>query len=213
MIKRFDIHKVTDSDFEVAGSWDAVMLLAFLKEQEEYANGVPVDCTQVELAEVTRIPYWKVHAILKELHAKGVLVVSVENGRQGKRSRILVIKKQDEKPAKKPKGQLLIADEFLTEEEKWEKEMYVAFEDCWHIYPRKVGKHYAFESFKREVKKGADPKLIFRMLQQAQDRWKGTKVHFIPHLSTWLNQGRYNDYGNYAPIYKGQDKEDEFQGF
>jgi uncharacterized protein YdaU (DUF1376 family) len=69
------------------------------------------------------------------------------------------------------------------------------FERLWSAYPKKVGKDAAAKAF---AKRRPDDGLIARMLaavaKQAQsDQWRKDGGQFVPHLATWLNQGRWED--------------------
>ena len=70
------------------------------------------------------------------------------------------------------------------------------FEEFWNLYPRKVGKLKAFQSFKR-----INPKkeLFDQMMDALREniasnaQWKRDNGQYIPHPTTWLNQGRWFD--------------------
>lgn len=69
------------------------------------------------------------------------------------------------------------------------------FDRFWTEYPRKVGKDEARKAFE---KRKPDEPLLDRMLkairEQAQsDQWAKDGGKFIPHPSTWLNAGRFDD--------------------
>lgn len=69
------------------------------------------------------------------------------------------------------------------------------FADFWRCYPRKVGKDAAWKSWDR-IKPSAD--LLAQMLavlawQKQQEAWVRDGGHYVPHPSTWLNQGRWQD--------------------
>lgn len=69
------------------------------------------------------------------------------------------------------------------------------FEVVWAGYPRKVGKDAAAKAF---AKRKPDKDLIEAMVkaietQRASDQWCKDGGQFIPHLSTWLNEGRWQD--------------------
>jgi hypothetical protein len=69
------------------------------------------------------------------------------------------------------------------------------FNEFWQAYPKKVGKGYAFECFKRIR---VSQKLLNTMLeaiekQKKSDMWKRDKGQYIPNPSTWLNQKRWED--------------------
>jgi uncharacterized protein YdaU (DUF1376 family) len=65
-----------------------------------------------------------------------------------------------------------------------------AFDAWWAEYPRKVGKDVAAKAYAAAVKRGAsDGDLLVALRRQA---WPADP-QFIPHPSTWLNQGRWQD--------------------
>lgn len=71
------------------------------------------------------------------------------------------------------------------------------FEKFWAAYPRKVGKDAARKAFD---KRKPDDALVASMLNaiDAQGRsedWRKDNGQFIPHPSTWLNEGRWQDEG------------------
>lgn len=68
------------------------------------------------------------------------------------------------------------------------------FEEFWRAYPRKVGKDAAARAF---AKRKVDPALLAQMLaalkRQAPSLDHREGGRFIPHPSTWLNDGRWQD--------------------
>jgi hypothetical protein len=68
------------------------------------------------------------------------------------------------------------------------------FDTFWKMYPRKVGKEAARRKFEAIVKQTPSEKIIDG-LQRATEYWKIRKIEtqFIPHPTTWLNQGRWDD--------------------
>lgn len=69
------------------------------------------------------------------------------------------------------------------------------FEVFWKAYPKKVGKDAAYKAF---TKRKPDEQLIQTMIaavrkQTATEQWKKDNGQFIPHASTWLNEGRWQD--------------------
>jgi hypothetical protein len=71
----------------------------------------------------------------------------------------------------------------------------VEFEKFWTVYPRKIGKGKAWESWLR-----INPplELQFKMydairLQTLSAQWQKDGGQFIPHPSTWINQRRWED--------------------
>ena len=72
------------------------------------------------------------------------------------------------------------------------------FEAFWKAYPSKVGKDAAQKAFN---KRKPDKTLLAEMLaaievQKSSDKWTKDSGRYIPHPSTWLNQGRWKDETN-----------------
>lgn len=67
-----------------------------------------------------------------------------------------------------------------------------AFNEFWGLYPRKIGKKYAGACFWRAVEEGATTGEIIVGLRLFLDNLPEER-QFIPHPSTWLNQGRWED--------------------
>lgn len=69
------------------------------------------------------------------------------------------------------------------------------FEAWWLIYPRKEAKGAAFEAYKRAKKKiGANSaEKLARAVRDFAKVMAGKEARFIPHPTTWLNQGRWDD--------------------
>lgn len=67
------------------------------------------------------------------------------------------------------------------------------FDRFWHAYPRKVGKAAAMKSWKSAIKQGADPEHMADAAEKFRVQTNGTDKQYIPHPSTWLSQGRYDD--------------------
>jgi hypothetical protein len=67
------------------------------------------------------------------------------------------------------------------------------FDEFWKLYPRKVAKRDAQKAFsKLNVKEQFD---AIKAIENHIKHWKlrETESQFIPHPSTWLNQGRWED--------------------
>lgn len=77
--------------------------------------------------------------------------------------------------------------------EGWGKES-EDFEELWKVYPKKVGKGAARKSFAKTIR-AVDFETFFAGLERALRGWEKakTEAQFIPQLSTWLNQERWND--------------------
>ncbi|WP_458116986.1 hypothetical protein [Arthrobacter sp. D2-10] len=67
-----------------------------------------------------------------------------------------------------------------------------AFEVFWQEYPRKVGKAAAEKVFKREALKHGADSIIEGARRLAQDP-NLPEAQFIPHASTWLGRGGWED--------------------
>ena len=72
---------------------------------------------------------------------------------------------------------------------------YTLFDEFWQAYPKKVGKGYAQECFKKikPSRKLLDTMLEAIAKQKKSDMWKRDKGQYIPNPSTWLNQKRWED--------------------
>lgn len=68
------------------------------------------------------------------------------------------------------------------------------FEEFWSCYPKKKGKDAARRSFEKALQR-TDLRTLLSALEQqkASVDWKKDGGQFIPHPSTWLNQGRWMD--------------------
>ena len=69
------------------------------------------------------------------------------------------------------------------------------FTSFWSMYPRKVGKGAAYRAWKKILCQAETLQLIESALkwQKESDQWTKDNGQFIPHPSTWLNQGRWDD--------------------
>jgi len=68
------------------------------------------------------------------------------------------------------------------------------FEIFWEAYPRKVGKKKARVAW-RSAKDKPDVADIIKVIDHAKktEQWTKENGQFIPHPSTWLNEGRWSD--------------------
>ena len=73
------------------------------------------------------------------------------------------------------------------------------FEQFWKHYPRKVAKRAALGAFNRLTKD--EQAQAVEAIEQHVAYWKlkGTEMDFIPHGSTWLHQGRFEDILDMTP--------------
>lgn len=70
------------------------------------------------------------------------------------------------------------------------------FLKIWDSYPRKVGKMAAFKAFQKLECENGDVEQIIQSIDDHwwHDRsWARQEGKFIPHLSTFLNQRRFED--------------------
>jgi hypothetical protein len=98
-----------------------------------------------------------------------------------------------------------------TKKKKQEKEKRAIknmFDRFWQAYPRKVGKKKAGRKFK-QILDGKDhfKEIMSALTEQKQtDQWQRNDGQYIPHPTTWLNQGRWDDD---PEAYNHQDDDDE----
>jgi len=64
----------------------------------------------------------------------------------------------------------------------------------WTAYPRKVGKLVASKAW-RNAKSKPSIEIILKAVrdQKCSEQWRKSNGDFIPHPSTWINQGRWDD--------------------
>lgn len=69
------------------------------------------------------------------------------------------------------------------------------FERVWSAYPKKVGKDTAAKAFAKRKPDAALVEAMVRAIeaQRASRDWTKDGGQYVPHLATWLNQGRWMD--------------------
>lgn len=67
------------------------------------------------------------------------------------------------------------------------------FDEAWAAWPRKVGKKPARQRWERLVKAGTDPELLLAAVEAHAAAYDGTPTEYVPHLTTWLNQERFEE--------------------
>lgn len=67
------------------------------------------------------------------------------------------------------------------------------FADFWSLYPRRVAKRAAAKAWEREMRAGTSADDILTGLRRQLAYLNSREVQFIPHPTTWLNQGRWDD--------------------
>lgn len=80
----------------------------------------------------------------------------------------------------------------LIEEEPLKKNPEDAFEEFWSVYPRHVAKAAARTKFKVALKSASAETIIDGARRFASDP-NLPEMQFVPHPTTWLNQGRWDD--------------------
>ena len=68
----------------------------------------------------------------------------------------------------------------------------VDFDHFWNLYPRKVGKEAARSAWAKALLKASIDEIVAGAFRYAHDPNLPEKT-FIPHPSTWLNEGRWSD--------------------
>ena len=73
------------------------------------------------------------------------------------------------------------------------------FEQFWKYYPRKVAKRAALGAFNRLTKD--EQAQAVEAIEEHVAYWKlkGTEMDYVPHASTWLHQGRWEDILDMTP--------------
>lgn len=69
------------------------------------------------------------------------------------------------------------------------------FEQCWAVYPRKIGKLSAWKAFSKAIKNGANYEEIGNGVIEYSKHLTAnrTEQRFILHFATFINQQRYLD--------------------
>jgi hypothetical protein len=64
----------------------------------------------------------------------------------------------------------------------------------WDAYPRKANKRYAWESWQGALDRPPLDRILLAVdMQSRQDSWRKDGGHYIPHPSTWINRGGWDD--------------------
>lgn len=72
------------------------------------------------------------------------------------------------------------------------------FDEFWSQCPRKIGKDAALRAWKSALKR-SDAKTIIDGMKRHAKEVQGREKQYIPHPSTWLNAGRWQDESQDAP--------------
>ena len=63
----------------------------------------------------------------------------------------------------------------------------------WNIYPKKTDKHKSAELYKKSLHFINNDHLVVSIKKQIKHTWEGTEIKFIPALSVWLRNKRWDD--------------------
>ena len=63
----------------------------------------------------------------------------------------------------------------------------------WKVYPRRIGKLAASKSLTRALRRTTLSVILSSLALCVKGEWRNREPEFIPHPSTWLNQGRWED--------------------
>jgi len=81
------------------------------------------------------------------------------------------------------------------------------FEKFWKAYPKKIGKGYCKDIWRRKKLPEIETILFALRKAIASYEWQREYGKFIPNPSTWLNQGRWEDAGIDYDALSGRNKE------
>ncbi len=95
--------------------------------------------------------------------------------------------RSESQPVEKADGTGTPADHSTTSEDR--------FNRFWAAYPRKVGKAAAEKVFKKLHPSEALLQKMFKTIEAEKKtlQWQRDNGQYIPHPTTWLNQGRWDD--------------------
>ncbi|MGP3708517.1 hypothetical protein [Gordonia paraffinivorans] len=68
------------------------------------------------------------------------------------------------------------------------------FDEFWSIYPRKVGRKAASSAYAKAIKSDVSEDALIAAVKAYAEAMKGSDPKFIAHATTWLNQGRWDEY-------------------
>jgi len=110
-----------------------------------------------------------------------------------------VIKKDDRSSSKKTDTKVDITKVDITKEKNSSSNDFDVghFDLFWEAYPRKVGKQECLKIWlnpkKKEIRPSIEELVRALKIQKQSEDWTKENGRYIPHPSTWLNQGRWDD--------------------
>jgi len=155
-----------------------------------------------------------IHDFAEHQTTKAVVEQKQANGSKGGKAKAANVSSENVAPARdlveQNPSESLAKTETETETETFtSKEVNtigdLAFDKFWSFYPRKIGKGGAKKAWEK-ITRGVKPELIIEGARRMAADPNLPETQFIPHPSTWLNEGRWDD-EPYAPRGKTNLKE------
>lgn len=118
----------------------------------------------------------------------------------GQKGGLAKAKQSAKRPAKQSASKVL--SENVAETETYIKEEQrsfdAAFDAFWAVYPRKVGRKAAEKAYRKALADVAESDLISAAKAYAEAT-RGSDAKFVAHPTTWLNQGRWDEFTEAPP--------------
>ena len=84
--------------------------------------------------------------------------------------------------------------QWVTSEYFKMKDLPEEFKTFWQSYPKKRAKDEALKAWKKKKNRPPIAQILQAVKdQKASEQWRKNGGEFIPHPSTWINQGRWDD--------------------
>ena len=173
----------------------------------DHHNGETNECfpSHKRLAELCEMTDRSIRTHLEELQSAGLIQIierKRDNGSQTSNSYNLLLTEADtprknfptlmENIATQPRKNLPTHNLVSNNLGNRTNYMFNNFEEIWIIYPKKQGKGAARKSYERSLTK-INPNILFDRIKEYVEAIKGKDIKYIPMLSTWLNQERWDD--------------------
>lgn len=155
-----------------------------------------------------------IHDFAEHQTTKAVVEQKQANGSKGGKAKAANVSSENVAPTKdlleQNPSESLAKTETETETETFtsnEVNTYgdLAFDEFWSFYPRKIGKGGAKKTWEK-ITRRVKPEVIVEGARRMASDPNLPETQFIPHPSTWLNEGRWDD-EPYAPRGKTNLKE------
>ena len=153
-----------------------------------------------QIGEATKMSISSVHLAINVLIVNKILVKNPDGGYDLDKNRIIDFVQPTEHPVQPTERILQPTERPLLKEERKLKENLIKeretysqeFSEFWKAYPRKVGKDKAWEAWQKKSPTLFNCLATLKWQVKCQ-QWTKDEGQFIPHPTTWLNQGRWND--------------------